>query len=233
MAKGDHIFVPLSMKGLITHHGIDLGDGTVVHWTSGMPGNKSLTDAAARLSNAMIRRTPIEEFGDIEQIKVRVYQRWCYDADVVVERALEKLGRTDYSMWFNNCEHFATWCKIGEDTSAQVDTVTRQLFATGSKAVATTVAKGSTKLVAKQVGRVATPWLLVADAAQFATEVAMNKSGADPESAKTVGRGVGCASSVVIGAAVGGPIGAGVALGLWFFGEVIGEKVGKMVTEKS
>ena len=223
MAKGDHIFVPLSLCGLITHHGIDIGDGTVVHWTSGMPGNKSLTDAAARLSNAMIRRTPIEEFGDIEQIKVRVYQRWCYDADVVVERALEKLGRTDYSMWFNNCEHFATWCKIGEHSSAQVETVTRQFVATGSKVIATTVAKGSTKLVAKQVGRVATPWLLVADAAQFATEVAMNKSGADPENAKTAGRAVGCAGSVAIGAAVGGPIGAGVGFGLWLFGEAIGE----------
>lgn len=35
LKKGDHIFVKLLPLNLATHHGIHVGDGTVVHWTSG------------------------------------------------------------------------------------------------------------------------------------------------------------------------------------------------------
>ena len=77
-------------------------------------------------------------------------------------------------------------------------------------------------LGAKAIARAATPWLLVADVVQLGTEVAASNMGADPDNAEMVGRGVGLLGSVGIGAAVGGPIGAGVGFGLWLFGEVIG-----------
>ena len=59
MAKADHIIVPLF--GPTKHHGIDIGDGTVVHPTSGMPPEDiSLADIFTRMRAVEIRRTPID-----------------------------------------------------------------------------------------------------------------------------------------------------------------------------
>ena len=33
------------------------------------------------------------------------------------------LGEQNYNLLFNNCEHFATWCKTGRHRSGQVDSV--------------------------------------------------------------------------------------------------------------
>lgn len=40
--------------------------------------------------------------------------------DKVLQRAKEGLGKTDYSLFKNNCEHFATYCKTGKAVSHQV-----------------------------------------------------------------------------------------------------------------
>ncbi|XP_025114503.1 HRAS-like suppressor 2 [Pomacea canaliculata] len=39
--------------------------------------------------------------------------------DEIVERAMSKLGRKDYDIFTNNCEHFATWCRYGKEISLQ------------------------------------------------------------------------------------------------------------------
>jgi hypothetical protein len=39
---------------------------------------------------------------------------------VVVQRAESRLGQSNYNLLFNNCEHFATWCKTGVSDSQQV-----------------------------------------------------------------------------------------------------------------
>ncbi|HRF00491.1 MAG TPA: lecithin retinol acyltransferase family protein, partial [Pirellulaceae bacterium] len=110
MARGDHLFVPLG--GLATHHGIDVGDGTVVHWTSGLDstewrGPRGSKDAKR---NSAVRRTSSEYFSDGQPVSVRSYRK-CLDADEVVRRALERVGERGYSLIWSNCEHFATWCK--------------------------------------------------------------------------------------------------------------------------
>jgi len=117
MAKGDHIIVPLF--GPTEHHGIDIGDGTVVHPSSGMPADMSLADVLKRLWAIEIRRTPIAHFGNVTRLRVRQYNS-CDDADMVVERALSRVGERSYSLLRNNCEHFAAWCKTGEHRSEQV-----------------------------------------------------------------------------------------------------------------
>jgi hypothetical protein len=123
MATGDHIIVPLSIVPLFaryTHHGIDIGDGTVVHWSSGLPGEINCENMETRKAATRIRRTPIEEFGDLNQLEVREYD-WCFDEDTVVERALSRVGEDGYDLFNNNCEHLATWCKTGDHRSEQVD----------------------------------------------------------------------------------------------------------------
>jgi len=226
MAKGDHLIVPM---GPITHHGIDLGDGTVVHWSSGIPGEKNFFDSddlAARQANSTIRQMLLADFGDFERVTVREYDSG-FDPDVVVARALSRVGETGYCVHRNNCEHFATWCKIDVHESAQVRTWERRVYAVASKSLAKVAtrffAKIGAKFATKAVTRAATPLLFVSDAAQLAVELGTSRLGATPKNAEIAGRATGCASSVGIGALVGGPIGAAVGLGIWALGEAVGE----------
>jgi hypothetical protein len=109
MARGDQIYVIkefLNIQGVYEHHGIDCGDGTVIHWRKG-------TDT--------IERTTLATFTSRSQsqVYVRSYSV-CYIPDVVVQRAMSRLGERHYNLLFNNCEHFATWCKTGRSESQQV-----------------------------------------------------------------------------------------------------------------
>jgi hypothetical protein len=108
MPHGDHIRVN---RGLYWHHGIDVGDGTVIH-AAGEPGRRKI--------GATVRRTSIGEFlrGGLPEC---VAARDSLSADEIVARAQEALGRGGYSLFFNNCEHLARWCQTGESGSRQVD----------------------------------------------------------------------------------------------------------------
>ena len=44
-----------------------------------------------------------------------------------VERARSKLGEDGYNIVFNNCEHFAIWCKTGVKESHQVNCILQAL----------------------------------------------------------------------------------------------------------
>lgn len=110
MATGDHIFVH---RLGYTHHGIDVGDGTVIHYI-GEVGQKT---------NAAVRQTPIDEFAKGCPIHIRAYGS-ADSPDVTLERAKGRLAETKYHLVFNNCEHFATWCKTGKHRSEQVKDAT-------------------------------------------------------------------------------------------------------------
>ncbi len=107
MAMGDHIFVK---RDFYTHHGIDCGDGTVIQYGG------TIADAGGN----MVRRVPLEEFLKGGHLEVRAYQGDVNPPDVVVARAMSRLGEKDYSLWANNCEHFASWCKVSKHESDQV-----------------------------------------------------------------------------------------------------------------
>lgn len=111
MSSGDHLRV--RRHGLYWHHGIDLGNGYVIH-ASGEPGRMKL-DAEVRYSSwdDFARGGEVETVDDGSQA----------EGDEIVDRALTALGNKDYSLLFNNCEHFARWCRTGTGSSAQVDYV--------------------------------------------------------------------------------------------------------------
>lgn len=46
-----------------------------------------------------------------------------YTPEQTIERARSKLGESKYSLIFNNCEHYAIWCKTGLHQSHQVEAV--------------------------------------------------------------------------------------------------------------
>jgi hypothetical protein len=79
MARGDHIYVG-RLGGLYSHHAIDCGDGTVVHyWTDENPLSSS------------VRRTTLEEFAEGGSVEVRHYDE-CDQPERVLTRALNSLG---------------------------------------------------------------------------------------------------------------------------------------------
>lgn len=109
MARGDQIYVlrPLmGMDGVYEHHGIDCGDGTVIHYSKAS-------------SEPRIARTPYEVFSWSKSVFVKRYTT-SYVPDVAVARAESRLGEQQYNLLTNNCEHFATWCKTGRNESLQL-----------------------------------------------------------------------------------------------------------------
>jgi hypothetical protein len=117
MPKGDHLFV--QCVGY-SHHGIDCGDGRVIHFESD-PWRK-LAGSALGQYRPCIRETSLEEFSQGRPVMIRQYEL-ADDPDTVVERALQRVGETDYDLIGNNCEHFAVWCKTGQPHSSQVSDV--------------------------------------------------------------------------------------------------------------
>lgn len=54
-----------------------------------------------------------------------------YTPEETVIRARERIGETQYSLWTNNCEHFAIWCKTGISESHQIEDLMSALAETG------------------------------------------------------------------------------------------------------
>jgi hypothetical protein len=53
---------------------------------------------------------------------------FLYSPGKTLKRAKSLIGRTDYNLVSNNCEHFAYWCKTGRHESSQVQDVCERLF---------------------------------------------------------------------------------------------------------
>ncbi|BAY63783.1 serine/threonine protein kinase [Calothrix brevissima NIES-22] len=104
MARADHIYIECDVIGILpyTHHGIDCGDGTVIHYSDGC-----------------IRRVSIQKFSQGKKIYKQHYD-YCDYPEIVILRAESRLGECEWNLFFNNCEHFASWCKTGFEESKEV-----------------------------------------------------------------------------------------------------------------
>jgi hypothetical protein len=105
MPAADHLQVP-RQHGLFNHHGIDLGDGTVAHYLEGRE----------------ILRSSTDEFSQGQPLSV-IKHADASPVRVTLQRAMSRIGEQNYNLLFNNCEHFATWCKTGRHRSGQIDSV--------------------------------------------------------------------------------------------------------------
>ena len=86
------------------HHGIDLGDGTVAHYLEGEE----------------ILRSSLEDFCSGESPQV-IDHTQADPTGLTLRRAMSRIGEQRYNLLFNNCEHFAVWCKTGQHRSGQVE----------------------------------------------------------------------------------------------------------------
>lgn len=110
MARADQIYAMRhfgAMEGIYEHHGIDCGDGNVIHYHK--PEGR----------DAIISITPRDLFARGGPIYTK-HQPVSLIAADVIERAHSRLGETQYDLLTNNCEHFATWCKTGRSESDQL-----------------------------------------------------------------------------------------------------------------
>lgn len=103
-------------RGMYRHYGIYVGNGTVVHFA----GDKS-NELSAR--SAHIQKTTLEGFRKNGEVQIETRCRPSFSRKETVMRALNAVGseKGNYSLPWNNCEHFANWCRYGEKKSAQVE----------------------------------------------------------------------------------------------------------------
>ncbi|KQW50930.1 hypothetical protein ASC77_25055 [Nocardioides sp. Root1257] len=105
MAQGDHVYVRRGRR--YSHHGIDCGDGSVIHYVG------------TRASVRRVARTSLAEFAADAVVLTRPYERRL-GPEETVSNAESRLGTEGYHLVRNNCEHFAAWCCTGRAASTQV-----------------------------------------------------------------------------------------------------------------
>jgi hypothetical protein len=240
MARGDRLEVEHRIIGSTVtyqHHGIDLGDGTVIHARP--------HDFRNPFGGGRVVRTSRAEFAQAAAVKVRNEPPAIYSPDDVAERALAHVGREGYDLVVDNCEHFATWCATGRRASRQVDIVMARMAAAVSRTTAAFSARaavGVTERVAfrtvlgstVRVGlRTMVPAALVGEAAALAAEWRAHQKGASADASRRAGETAGLAASAVTFAVAGvaaGPAGmlAGAVAGatMWLGGSAAAAAAG-------
>jgi Lecithin retinol acyltransferase len=117
---GAHLVTP--RRGY-NHHGIYVGDGRVVHY--------SCSDG--RLRGGAVVELSIVDFAAGRGAWVKQLECANFVGQDAVRRARSRLGESRYRLLTNNCEHFCSWCLIGQSRSEQV----RQCLANPGQAMRT------------------------------------------------------------------------------------------------
>jgi len=140
--------------GIYEHYGVYIGNDEVVHY-SGRDGdfNGEITVHVAPMSeflngteNFFVLDFP-DEYGVPTKINavgntsilnldgINILENLTSESDYhlyspeeTVKRAFSRVGENKYSLAFNNCEHFAIWCKTGISESHQVNTVIENIM---------------------------------------------------------------------------------------------------------
>ncbi|TRY84905.1 hypothetical protein DNTS_002025, partial [Danionella cerebrum] len=133
--RGDLLEVP---RTLFTHFGIYLGDNKVAHLMPDilpvLTSNKAqiqkvVTNNRLLLGvlykHALIRVDSVEDFAYGSSVLLNTMdttlRRPPLDAEEVARRAEKLIGHIPYSLLWNNCEHFVTYCRYGTAVSLQTE----------------------------------------------------------------------------------------------------------------
>ena len=130
-SKGDIICVS---RGWYLHYGIFNNRRSVIHYSSDTSDislkNIVMETTFCRFLDGEIKyMVPDFESGIarcLRQDKVMIpgnCQGDVFSPEAVVRRAKSMIGVQHYNLFFNNCEHFAFWCKTGISCSSQSDTL--------------------------------------------------------------------------------------------------------------
>ncbi|XP_039677220.1 lecithin retinol acyltransferase [Perca fluviatilis] len=133
--RGDLLEVP---RTLFTHFGIYLGDNRVAHLIPDiLPSltadsrhiQETVTNTRLVLGvlckRATVRVDSVEDFaygaGILLNAMDRAVLRSALPGEEVARRAERLVGAVSYSLLWNNCEHFVTYCRYGAAQSLQTD----------------------------------------------------------------------------------------------------------------
>ncbi|XP_030017967.1 lecithin retinol acyltransferase-like isoform X2 [Sphaeramia orbicularis] len=133
--RGDLLEVP---RTLFTHFGIYLGDNRVAHLipdilpaltADSLQIQEMVTNTRLLLGvlskRASIRVDSVEDFaygaGILLNAMDRAVRRSPLSGEEVARRAERLVGSVSYSLLWNNCEHFVTFCRYGNAQSLQTD----------------------------------------------------------------------------------------------------------------
>lgn len=225
MACGDRLEVEQRIVGSAVsylHHGIDIGDGTVVHARP--------HDFRNPFGSGRVMRTSRDEFAAGRVVRVVTEPPAAYPPAEIAARAVAQVGRDGYHLVVDNCEHFATWCATGRRASRQVDIVRGRITAGMARAAAALSARTAVGAAERLVVRTAVgstvrfglktlvPAAVVGEAAALAAEWTAHQRGAGAERSRQAGAVAGLAASSIACAVAGtaaGPVGilAGAAAG--------------------
>jgi hypothetical protein len=144
MARGDHIYVE-RINGVYAHHGIDCGDGSVIHYTSKSWRHRPRVQHTTATQFAKRGKVQIKDYdgflntlrstGSLQQkTSYQIYlllsrfrgielEKHDWSPEAVIARAEARIGEQAFNIVFHNCEHFATWCKTGISSSDQANAV--------------------------------------------------------------------------------------------------------------
>jgi hypothetical protein len=117
--KGDVIF---AQRAIYCHYGIYTGKNKVIHYAK---------EDHVSWSKIAVEETSMYVFskGDpVYAVPLPKKTAYLHSPRETVKRARSQLGKTDYNLIFNNCEHFAYWCKVGRYESSQVEDVCERIF---------------------------------------------------------------------------------------------------------
>ncbi|GLD52209.1 lecithin retinol acyltransferase-like protein [Lates japonicus] len=135
--RGDLLEVP---RTIFTHYGIYLGDNKVAHLIpdilpvltndekliSSVITNKRLI-LGCMYKAATVRVDTLEDFAYGCNILVnrtdKVMKAQAFPNEDVARRAEKLMGAIPYSLLWNNCEHFVTYCRYGSAASRQTEKV--------------------------------------------------------------------------------------------------------------
>jgi len=116
LIQGDHVYV--RRAGLLySHHGIYAGNESVIHFKG----------EEKEKRNPVVILTEIESFLNGGKLRRRNYKKRLPHSESL-RIAQEHISEKGYSLPFYNCEHFATYCAIGQKKSLQVRRVIGSIF---------------------------------------------------------------------------------------------------------
>ena len=108
LLPGDHVYVKRSSR-FYKHHGIYIGHGKVIH----------VSGSIREKVHPEVRETDLSLFLKDGVPRRRLYEKRL-PASETIRTAKKQLRNGGYSMVWNNCEHFATYCVTGKKKSLQV-----------------------------------------------------------------------------------------------------------------
>lgn len=91
---GDHIAV---RRAFYTHHGIYDGYGGVYEY-----------------NDYEVRHSSLSDFAEGSKV-YKFHEDAIYSPSEIIYRARSRLGEEEYNLLYNNCQNFATWCRLGEE----------------------------------------------------------------------------------------------------------------------